>query len=52
MSQLSVQPRKMKEEFDKWIITQPPWMNAVAAGLFGSFQVRINHHHAFRAYSC
>lgn len=31
-------PRLVKEQSDKWLITQPPWVEALATGAFGSVQ--------------
>lgn len=31
-------PKVLKEEADKWMVTQPPWVEAVSTGLFGSVQ--------------
>ena len=32
-------PKEVKERLDKWILTQPPWVEAAAATTYGGFQV-------------
>jgi hypothetical protein len=32
-------PKELKVQFEKWVVTQPPWVEALSTGLFGSLQV-------------
>ena len=31
-------PKKLRVEAEKWLVRQPPWVEAISTGLFGSFQ--------------
>lgn len=35
---LQDKPKMLKEAFDSWVKIQPPYVDALAAGLFGTFQ--------------
>lgn len=35
---LQNKPRQVKEAFEAWVKTQPPWVAGVSSGFFGAFQ--------------
>ena len=35
----NISPKEVKERLDKWVLMQPPWVEAAAATTYGGFQV-------------